>query len=142
MEAIFGSLHLLGAIFIIGPMTIFPMTAMRAIRTGNAASAATLTKSANLFSWLSLIVALFGAALVSFVDPADNLRFGTPWLATSIALYAVALVLSLAVVVPALRRATAGIGTEGKKSYGLVAASSGIVALLLAAVIVLMVWRP
>jgi len=142
MEALFGSLHVVAAVFIIGPMTIFPMTAMRALRSGNEAQAAALTRSSGLFSWLSLIVAVFGAGLVSFVPKDDNLRFSTPWLLISIILYAVAVTLSLTVVVPLLRKATAALAEGAKKGYGAIAASSGIVAILLVAVVVLMVWRP
>lgn len=142
MEALFGSLHVVAAVFIIGPMTIFPMTAMRALRSGNEAQAAAVTRSTSLFSWLSLIVAVFGAGLVSFVPAEDNLRFSTPWLLISIILYAVAVTLSLTVVVPLLRKATAALAEGTAKSYGAIAASSGIVAILLVAVVVLMVWRP
>jgi hypothetical protein len=65
---------------------------------------------------------------------------------TSIVLYAVALALSLLVVVPSLRRAAGELAAnraQGAQAvYGRLAASSGIVALLLVAVTVLMVWRP
>ncbi len=142
METLFASLHVVAAVFIIGPMTIFPMTAMRALRGGNEAQAAALTRSTGLFSWLSLIVAIFGAALVSFVPADENLRFSTPWLLASIVLYAVAVTLSLSIVVPLLRSATAALAAGTTKGYGAIAASSGVVALLLVAVVVLMVWRP
>ena len=74
-------------------------------------------------------------------DPGPTLLlFGTGWGLASIVCYVVAVALSLAVVVPALQRAG---GTEGRSPlYGRIAASSGIVSLLLLAVTVLMVWRP
>ena len=58
----------------------------------------------------------------------------------------VALALSLAVVVPALKRAAAelegGRAEAARALYGRIAAGSGVVSLLLVAVTVLMVWKP
>ena len=36
METLFAVLHVVSAVFIVGPMAILPMTAMRALRAGNA----------------------------------------------------------------------------------------------------------
>ena len=65
---------------------------------------------------------------------------------TSIVLYVVALGVSLFVVVPALDAAAKVLSTGGAEAgravYGRIAASSGVVSLLLLAITVLMVWRP
>jgi uncharacterized membrane protein len=145
METLFAVLHVTAAIFIIGPMAILPMTGLRALREGSASQVTSIARSATLTSWLSLIVALFGFALVSFVDPEDKLTFGTPWLLASIILYSIAVTVSLSLVAPLLSRAAGRLaaGETGRdRSYGRIAASSGIVTLILVSVVVLMVWRP
>jgi uncharacterized membrane protein len=143
METLFAALHVTAAVFIIGPMAILPMTGMRAMRAGNASQVSSLARSTAVVGWLSLIVALLGFALVPFVDPADKLTYTTPWLLTSIILYSVAVTMSLSGVAPLMKRAGAKI-TAGTAviEYGLIAMLSGIVSLLLVAVVVLMVWRP
>jgi hypothetical protein len=113
------------------------------MRAGNASQVSSLARSTAVVGWLSLIVALLGFALVPFVDPADKLTYTTPWLLTSIILYSVAVTMSLSGVAPLMKRAGAKI-TAGTAviEYGLIAMLSGIVSLLLVAVVVLMVWRP
>jgi len=143
METIFAVLHVTAAIFIIGPMTILPMTGLRAIRVGNASQVSSLARSTALLGWLSLIVSILGFGLVAFVDPEENLTYSTPWVLASIILYAAALSITLSAVAPLLKRAGARLaaGTPSIE-YGRIAALSGLVAVLLVAVTVLMVWRP
>jgi hypothetical protein len=54
MTKMFLVLHVLGSVFIVGPMAILPMTAMRALRAGNAPQLTTLAKSTELFSMVPL----------------------------------------------------------------------------------------
>ncbi len=166
MDTLFDVLHVVTAVFIVGPMAILPMTALRSLRSGNSAQVATLAKSTNIFTLLSLLVVLFGFGVLGMSDPKYNLSVTTPWVLTSIILYALALALSLFVVVPSLRAAaeqlatattsadaTGGVaavpapGTARREDdrvggYGKIAGSSGLVSLLLVAVVVLMVWKP
>lgn len=144
MDQIISILHIVTAVFIVGPMAILPMTAMRGMRAGDSTGVATLAKSTFVFSMLSLLVAVFGFGAVSMADPQWGLTFGTTWVMISIVLYALALLLSLALVVPGLRTAAARLasGEAVGGAYARVAAGSGIVALLLVAVTVLMVWKP
>lgn len=150
-------LHVLAAVFIVGPMTILPMTAMRALRAGAPAQVTSLAKSTYIFSLLSLIVVVFGFGLMGMSDPKYHLTITTPWILISIIAYVLALVLNLAVVVPAMRHAAAAMvpsagggttdsvpesGQAGGTGYQRISMSSGIVALLLVLVVVLMVWRP
>lgn len=181
MDTLIDILHIVGAVFVVGPMAILPMTAMRALRGGNAQQVATLAKSTNLFTLLSVIVALLGFGAVGASSPKYHLSILTPWVLVSIILYAIALALNLFLVVPSMRRAASelaggrdtravagpaatgpaaggaaagsGEGTSavdaaagatgaGASGYGAIAGGSGIVALLLVAVVVLMVWKP
>jgi len=153
MDTIFTVLHVVTAVFIVGPMAIIPMTAMRAVRAGNAAQVRVLAKSTTVFSWLSLIVFVLGFGVMGMADKEYGLSFTTPWILWSIILYVVAFALSVFVVVPAMNKAadaleasataSAGGAVAAEKSgYPAIAAGSGIVSLLLVAVVVLMVWKP
>jgi uncharacterized membrane protein len=157
METLMNVLHVVAAVFIVGPMTILPMTAMRALRSGAQAQVASLAKSTYVFSLLSLIVVVFGFGLMGMSDPKRHWTITTPWILISIIAYVLALVLNLAVVVPAMRHAgaamvpaTVGAGSEtsakrgrpASPGYQRISMSSGLVALLMVLVVVLMVWRP
>ena len=143
METLFAVLHVVAAIFIIGPMAALPMVGLRSLRHGNSAQVALLARATGIFGWLSLVVALLGFGLVAFVDPEDKLTYTTPWLLTSIILYAVAITVTLSGVEPLMKRAAARLA-DGKLAmeYRPIVALSGLSALLLVAVVVLMVWRP
>jgi len=147
METLFSILHVVTGVFIVGPMAILPMTGLRSVRAREAGQVNNLTKSISVFTLLSLVVVLFGFALLGM----SGYSFSTTWVLLSVILYAIALALNLFLVVPALRQAaeniieTAGTGTgaTGKVAgYSRIAAGSGVVSLLLVAVVVLMVWRP
>jgi uncharacterized membrane protein len=143
MGTVLTVLHVVTAVFIVGPMAILPMTGMRAVRTGNAAVAGLLARSTGVFSLASLVVAVLGFGVVGTADKRFDLSVDTPWVLASIVLYLLALLLSLLVVVPALRRAAAELAADrATGAYGRIAAGSGLVSLLLLAVTVLMVWKP
>lgn len=150
MEKLWAVLHVVGTVFLVGPMAVLPMGAMRALRAGSASQLGTLAKSTELFSMLSLVVAVVGLPLMA--GSRHELTLMTPWILGSVVLYALALLLNLFLVVPAIRRAAAqlngsssspGTSPQGSK-HGDTAMSAGpaVVCLLLASVVVLMVWRP
>jgi uncharacterized membrane protein len=143
MGTVLNVLHVVTAVFLIGPMAILPMTAMRAVRVGNAPVVELLARSTWVFSLASLVVAVLGFGVVGTADKRFDLSVGTPWVLTSIVLYVVALLVSLFLVVPGMRQAAADLAASGaSKAYGRIAAASGVVSLLLVAVTVLMVWKP
>jgi uncharacterized membrane protein len=148
MEIVLSILHVVTAVFIVGPMAILPMTAMRAIRAGNGSQVEVLAKSTNIFSLLSLVVVVFGFGVMGMADAKFNLSITTPWILWSIILYVIALGLSLFLVVPTMRKAaealagTGGLASGEATRYPAIAAGSGIASLLLVAVVVLMVWKP
>ncbi|MFB6609651.1 DUF2269 family protein [Agromyces sp. NPDC056379] len=152
MDTLISILHVAGAVFIVGPMAILPMTAMRAVRAGNGAQVAVLAKSTTIFAWLSLLVFVFGFGAMSMAPEEFDLSITTPWILWSIILYIIAFALTLFVVVPSMKKAAAALGADGagaaagadapKASYPAIAAGSGISSLLLVAVVVLMVWKP
>jgi uncharacterized membrane protein len=154
---ILGILHVAAAVFIVGPMAILPMTAMRAIRAGSPTQVRTLARSTTIFSLLSLVVFILGFGALGTSDPKYHTSISSTWIWLSIVFYVVALGLTLFVVVPAMRRAADAIeGEEAVEAedpaakpapparnggYGALAGTSGIASLLLLAVVVLMAWK-
>ncbi|MEL4319080.1 DUF2269 family protein [Leifsonia sp. YIM 134122] len=158
MNELFNVLHVVTAVFIVGPLAILPMTALRALRSGNGAQVATLATSTSIFGRLSILVVLLGFAVMGTSDPKYGLTFLTPWILWSLILWVAAAVVSEALVVPSMRKAAAALGSTAggatasgvaasdggaaSQYYGRIAGGSGVVALLLLAVVVLMVWKP
>ena len=148
MEALFTTLHVVAAVFIVGPMAILPMTAMRTIRAGQGSQVEVLARSTFVFSLLSLLVVVFGFGILPYS------RFGTTvttgWVLSSLILYVIALALSIFGVVPAMRSAAAaltaapagGPAPDTRSAYRRVAMLSGIASLLLVVIVVLMTWKP
>ena len=163
MGTLLNILHVVTAVFIVGPMAILPMTGMRAIRAGNAGQVLTLAKLTFVLSLASLAVVIFGFGAMSLADERFNLSVTTPWILISIVLYIIALIVSLAMVVPIMRRAgrrlqeaeNAPAGATGTapvkgssaagnsmSEYSLIGMSAGMSAVLLLVVVILMVWKP
>jgi uncharacterized membrane protein len=154
MGTLMNILHVVTAVFIVGPMAVLPMTGMRAIRAGNAGQVLTLAKSTFVLSLASLAVVIFGFGAMALADERFNLSITTPWILISIVLYVIALIVSLAMVVPIMRRAGHRLQEKGSDSaaprtsgssmseYSLIGMSSGISAVLLLVVVILMVWKP
>jgi uncharacterized membrane protein len=150
MGTVLNVLHVVGAVFLAGPMAILPMSAMRALRAGERGQVASLARSTSVFSLLSILVVVFGFGLLGVADERVHLSITTPWILISLILYAIALLVNLFIVVPAMRTAAestpVGSGSPAPASdrplYGRIAGGSGVSALLLVAVVVLMVWKP
>lgn len=138
MQTVMNVLHVASTVFLIGPMAILPMTAMRSLRAGQHAQVASLAKTTQIFTLLSLLVVIFGFGLQGMY----SIPLTTPWILYSIIAYVVALVLNLFLVVPAMQKAAAGAGSTEASSYPQIAAGSGVVTLLLVVVVVLMTWQP
>lgn len=140
-------LHVVAAVFIVGPMAILPQTAMRAVRAKQGKMVQLLARSTMLFTLISLVVAVLGFGALATADDRENLSITTPWVLISLIAYLLAFALSLVAVVPALRSAAEHLlnpATEDLQSsdYRRIAMGSGVVALLLLVVVVLMVWQP
>jgi uncharacterized membrane protein len=96
-------LHVVAAVFLIGPLVIAPMFGLRALRTGNPDGLRDAARQTTLYGLLSLVVFGFGVLAVATED--DDYTFGTIWVNVSLTLYILALLLTLLVVAPALNKA-------------------------------------
>lgn len=142
MKTILDVLHVLTAVFLVGPMAVLPMTGMRLLRAGATSQVGGIAKSTNIFSLASLLVVVFGFGVLGMSDAKYDLSITTPWILISLIAYLAALAINIGVVVPALRQAAAGTESAASAAYSKVAMSSGISSLLLIVVVVLMVWKP
>jgi uncharacterized membrane protein len=143
------TLHVVAAVFIVGPMAVLPMIGLQSVRTGNAPMLLRLAKSTNLFAILSIIVFALGFGALAVADAGEHWSITTPWIMAAIILYLVAASLSLFVAVPVMRAKAHSLENEpdtgvahGTRAYQLIAVSSGLSSLALVAVVVLMVWKP
>ncbi len=144
METVLNVLHVLTAVFIVGPMAVVPMTAMRAVRAGDGAQVQVLARSTFIFGLASIVVVLFGFGVMGM----QHISMTTPWILISLILWIVALALTLLAVVPALRSAGEHLASAdpaarlGGADYKRIAVTSGVTTLLLIVVVVLMVAKP
>jgi uncharacterized membrane protein len=141
-------LHLLAAIFAVGPLVGAATTASRALRTPHADAARSAARTVRIYSYVSIVVVILGMGLMSAKAPWDEsehvAEIGDTWIWLSLLLWVAAMAVSLGLVVPSLTKATAEIG-EGRGVGGLttrVAAGGGVVGLIYAAIVLLMVYQP
>lgn len=138
--------HLILAVFAVGPLVHAATTAGRGVRTGNGSATASASRVLRIYSYVSVLVLVVGFPLMSQKPYGGHKlgEIGDTYIWLSILLWAAAIALVLAVMVPTLDRATKLI--EAQESVvtltGRIAAAGGMVALLFAAVIVLMTFRP
>lgn len=141
------ALHVLFAIFAIGPLVHAATTAARGVRHADAAALAASGRVLKIYSYISVVVIVLGFALLSVNVPHTNQKpgeFGQVWVWLSLVLWVVSLALVLAIVVPALSAAGAKLASSQPVATltGRVAASGGVVGLLFAVIVFLMVYRP
>lgn len=139
-------LHVLGAVFVIGPLVVLPMVGLFAVRLHQRTIVSHLATLTNVFNYVSLAVVLLGFALVGLGGAEEEWSVTTPWILASAVIYLIAFLGTATVVVPQLRLAgkgTAGTGTPAaSERYPLLASSAGVVAILLVCIVVLMVAQP
>lgn len=149
-------LHLLTAIFAIGPLVHAVTTASRGLRRSDPEAIAASSRMTKIYAGSSILTVIFGFGLMSSTSPYTGKKvasFGEPWIWISLLLWLIAAAVSIAVVVPALDKASdtfalaggesaAGTETTPSSAVARVAASGGVVGILMAVVVALMVWQP
>lgn len=141
-------LHLLAAIFAVGPLVGAATTASRALRTSDAAAATSAARMIRLYSYVSVVVVILGMGLMSQKAPGDASeevgQIGDTWIWLSLVLWVAAMAVSLGLLAPSLTKAAAEIGTRGSADnlVGRVASAGGVIGLIYAVIVVLMVYQP
>lgn len=139
------AIHLVLAVFAIGPLVHAATTAARGIRTGDATATASSARVLRIYSYASVLVIAAGFALMSQkVGGQQVAEFGDTWVWLSLVLWLVAMALVLAVTAPALTKAgnQSGAAQPGASLTGRVAGSGGLVAVIFVVIVVLMTYRP
>ena len=107
------ALHLLTAIFVVGPLVHITTTSARGLRTGDAVATAAAARGSRIYGALSTLVVILGFGLMSQKAPWDKSRhvaeFGDLWIWLSVLLWLVGAAIALAVLEPSLRKATSAI---------------------------------
>jgi uncharacterized membrane protein len=135
------ALHLLFAIFAVGPLVGAASIAARGVRAGDGPAVAGSARTVRIYGYASIAVPVLGMALVR---PKWDAKISYPWVWISIVLYLIALALTLAVLAPGLVRAGRAIGSGEATGplVGRIAAAGGLIALLYAVIVFLMVFKP
>jgi hypothetical protein len=139
------ALHLLFAIFAIGPLVHAATTAARGIRHGDAKATAYSARMARIYAYASVLVVVFGFAVMSAKRNGKQVaEFSETWIWLSALLWLAAVAVVLGVLVPSLDKATAAIGDQQPPTSltTRVAASGGGVGVVFAVIVFLMVYRP
>jgi uncharacterized membrane protein len=139
------ALHILFAVFAIGPLAHAVTTAGRGIRTGDAAATAYGARMARVYAYASVLVVVLGFALMSTKHNGKKVAdFGDTWIWLSGLLWLIAVVLTLGAIVPTLDKVSEMIRAEQSVvTYtARVASIGGVVGLMFAAIVFLMVYRP
>lgn len=141
------ALHVLVAIFAIGPLVHAASTAARGVKRGDAYATAAAGRMLRIYSIASVLVVVLGFGLMSAESPYTGeatATMGETWIWLSALLWLGALALVLALLVPALQKATELISSSQPATAmtGRIAAAGGVVAIIFAVIVFLMVYRP
>ncbi|HEY2273685.1 MAG TPA: hypothetical protein VGH30_12980 [Jatrophihabitantaceae bacterium] len=145
MFKLFLALHLLFAVFAIGPLVHAATTAGRAVRQGDAAAAASSARMLRIYSYASVLVVVLGFAVLGMKFHGQKVGdFSDLWVWLSLVLWAAGVAIVLALLVPALAKVGSllGSGQSASSMTARVAAGGGIVGVIFAVIVFLMVYRP
>jgi hypothetical protein len=139
------ALHLLFAVFAVGPLVHAATTAARGVRHGDAAATAYSARVARIYAGASVLVILVGFGLMSAKEHGEEVaKFSETWIWVSVLLWVLAIGLVMGVIVPTLNKATELIGRQEPAAAltGRVAAAGGVVGVVFAVIVFLMVYQP
>jgi hypothetical protein len=141
------ALHLVFAIFAVGPLVHAATTAGRGVRKGDGGSTANSARVLRVYSYASVLVIIAGFGLMSQKGHGGEEHLGEfseVWIWLSLVLWAAAIAVVLFVIVPALDNVTAAIGREESvvSQTAKIAAAGGVVGILFVVIVFLMAYKP
>lgn len=147
MKDLLLAVHLVLAVFAIGPLVHAVTTAGRGVRKGDGEAVAASARTLKLYSYVSVLVVVAGIGLMSqkgYGGKEHLGEFGETWIWLSLALWLAAVAIVLILIVPelddissAIRRTESVVSRTAK-----VAGFGGVVALLFVLIIFLMAYKP
>lgn len=137
-------LHLLAALFVVGPLAVTAVGSPRLARAGRLEALRAAQRSTRLYALASVVVVLLGSLLVGSGGPGQAWEMSQLWISASFALWILAVVLTLGLVVPAQRDAVKALeaGQDAGATVGRMAAGGGLAMLAWVVIVVLMVVKP
>jgi hypothetical protein len=147
MFTILLALHVLFAIFAIGPLVHAATTAGRGVRQNDAAATTAAARMMRIYAIVSVLVVLLGFGLMSAESPYTGeatAKISETWIWLSGLLWLIAVGLVLGLLVPALEKATELIRSSQPASAltARVSAAGGVVGFIFAGIVFLMIYRP
>jgi hypothetical protein len=140
------TLHVLTAIFIIGPLAASTATAPRLVRLGpdGLVGLRGAVRAVRYLSLGSIVTAGLGFSLVHKGSFGSVRSLSDTWLTWSLVLWVVAVLVNLAVVAPALERAARDIARhgDGRRHLPTVALGGGLTTLCWIVIVILMMEKP
>jgi hypothetical protein len=139
------ALHLVLAMFVVGPLVWAATTAGRGVRKGDGAATASSARVLRIYSYVSVLVIGAGFGLMpQKLHGTKIAEFGDTWIWLSLLLWAIAIGIVLLLIVPTLNRATKLIAAEDSvvTLTARIAAAGGVVGLLFITIVVLMAYKP
>ncbi len=140
------TLHIITAIFVIGPLAVATMTAPRLVRGGDAALVALrgTLRATRSYSIASIIVVGLGFSIVTKGPYGTGRSVTDSWILYSLVLWAIAALVTFFVVGGSIKRAITEIeqGRDARRLIGPIAGAGGIASLCWIAIVVLMVVKP
>ncbi len=141
------AVHVVLAVFAIGPLVHAATTAVRGVRRGDAGAVATSARTLRIYAYASVLVIIAGFGLMSQKWHGQKVgEFGQTWIWLSLVLWLVAVAIVLAVLVPTLDKAAKDKAAKGDGGGAAVkarvAASGGVVGVLFLVIVVLMSYQP
>ena len=139
------ALHIVFAIFVIGPLAHAAKTAGRGVRKGDRAAIADEVRVVRVYSIVSVLVVLLGFGLMSVKEHGHTVAdFGDTWIWLSLVLWLAAMGVAHGLLIPQLNRITGSIDREesvvGQTQR--VATIGGVIGTLFVVIVFLMVYRP
>lgn len=139
-------LHLLAAVFIVGPLAVAGVLAPRALDAGREGlgQLRAAARTVRLYGLASVVVPLLGTAMIGLTGASRKWEFNDFWVSASYALYVVAALATVLVAGPALTKAASAVeaGEPTEIYKGRMQAAAGGAMLAWVVIVVLMVFKP
>ncbi|MCW2607515.1 MAG: putative integral rane protein [Frankiales bacterium] len=139
------ALHLLTVVFLVGPAALAATGSPRLVRAGRADALRDAARTTRLYTLATVATVALGSALVGVSgDGTPQWSMGDAWVSASYALWLVAVVLTLVVVVPAQDAAATALdaGQDAAPAGRRITLAACAATACWTAIVVLMVYKP
>jgi uncharacterized membrane protein len=135
------ALHVIAAVFLLGPIAAAGPATARAVRARDISGIRAAQRTLRIYGWASLLVLVLGLGLVR---REWGVAFGDAWVWVSITLFVIATALVVGLALPAQQDALADLdtGADPARQLGKIMAGASLASLAYVAIAVLMVYQP